>query len=144
MDTHESPARLRCLTSWLLMQAAQRAGRLAAGRMATLGVSKATYPALATLSEFGPSSQAELGRRLGIDRKDVSALAVELELTGVVKRSADPEDMRRNRLAITAEGRALLRRLDAAFAGLQEDLLAGLSAEERAVLARLLSVISSP
>jgi DNA-binding MarR family transcriptional regulator len=145
MDIDNAPTRLRSLPSWLLVQGAVRAGRLIADEAANLGVSKAAYPALATLDEFGPSSQAQLGRRLGIDRKDISELAAELERTGAVRRGPDPIDKRRNQLEITSAGQALLERLDAAFAEVQNELLVALSQRDRSDLTRLLSaIVSSP
>jgi MarR family len=50
------------------------------------------YRLLAALEEFGPSSQADLGRRTSIDRSDVVAALNELADRGLVRRAPDPED----------------------------------------------------
>jgi hypothetical protein len=42
-------------------------------------VSQAAYGMLAAIEEFGPASQADLGRRLGMDRRSVSEEAAGLE-----------------------------------------------------------------
>ncbi len=93
---------------------------------------------LAALAEAGPVSQAELGRRTEMDRSDVTAAVNELAADGLVEREADPGDRRRNVITVTGQGRARLAQLDEILNGLQDDLLAPLSATERSALASLL------
>ena len=144
MDFHAAPARLRALSSYGITLAAARAAQLAADRVAKLGVSKAAYGMLAVIAEFGPSSQADLGRRLGMDRRSVSAETVGLERGGFVSRGPDPADPRRNRLEITATGRTLLTQLDRSFKAMQDELFSALSPADRAELDRLLALITGP
>lgn len=141
MEVGDIPARLRALPSYAIALTATRASQLVAGRIADAGISKPTYAVLAAIEEFGPLSQAELGRRLGMDRKNVSDETVELQRAGLVKRGPDPADVRRNRLEITPAGRELLARLDTTFAEVQDQLFAGLGAADRAELARLLDLV---
>jgi DNA-binding MarR family transcriptional regulator len=61
-------------------------------RVAEIGASKAAYGVLAVIEEFGPSSQSDLGRRLGMDRRSVSEEVVSLEQRGFVSRGPDPAD----------------------------------------------------
>jgi DNA-binding MarR family transcriptional regulator len=138
----DPPSRIRALPSWQLSRVAARAARLVSDRAAELGVTRSTYSSLAALEEFGPSSQAELGRRVGLDRKDVSSLVAGLEADGLVLRESDSHDRRRNVIEITAAGHALLERLDEAFTAAQDDLLAVLSVRDRAQLARLLGALN--
>jgi MarR family transcriptional regulator, lower aerobic nicotinate degradation pathway regulator len=140
----EAPARLRSLPSYAVTRVAARAAQLAADRVSGMGVSKAAYGMLAVIDEFGPSSQASLGRRLGMDRRSVSEEAVALERGGFVSRGPDPDDSRRNRLEITTAGRALLARLESSFQAMQAELLGSLSPGDRAELGRLLALIASP
>jgi DNA-binding MarR family transcriptional regulator len=99
---------------------------------------------LAVIAEFGPSSQADLGRRLGMDRRSISEEAVGLERGGFVSRGPDPADSRRNRLEMTTAGRTLLAQLDSSFRAMQDELLVSLSPEDRVELDRLLSLIVAP
>ena len=142
MDFNEAPARLRALPSYAITSAAARAGQLAVRRVSKLGVSKAAYGMLAVIEEFGPSSQADLGRRLGMDRRSVSEEAAGLEHGGLVSRGPDPADSRRNRLEMTAAGRALLAQLESSFQAMQDELLVTLSPADRAELIRLLALIA--
>jgi len=132
------PARLRGTPSWLITQTAMHASRLVSEELAAADARGYHYRLLATLEEFGPASQATLGRRSGIDRSDVVAMVNELAEGGLVERTRDPEDRRRNIVTITPAGVRQLRRLDDAVAGVQDRLLAPLSADERDQLARLL------
>jgi DNA-binding MarR family transcriptional regulator len=144
VDFSEAPARLRALPSYAITLAAARAGQLAADRVSKIGASKATYGVLAVIEEFGPSSQADLGRRLGMDRRSVSEEAAGLEHGGFVSRGPDPADSRRNRLEITAAGQALLAQLESSFRAMQDELLGPLSPEDRIELSRLLALVAAP
>ena len=143
MDFGETPRRLLDLPSYAITAIAARAAQLAAERVAVLGVPKAAYGVLAVLDERGSSSQAELGRRLGMDRRSVSETAVSLEEGSWVTRRPDPSDPRRNSLDITADGRRLLARLEASFVTMQDELLGALPTEDRAELHRLLLLLAA-
>jgi len=133
------PARVLEMPTWLISRAYARSHRLLAEGFAGAGVRGYHYRLLAALQEFGPASQAALGRRTSIDRSDVVAALNELADRGLVQRSADPDDRRRNVITITPAGRRQLRKLDQVLAGVQEKLLAPLSAADRARLIRLLN-----
>jgi DNA-binding MarR family transcriptional regulator len=94
---------------------------------------------LAALAEFGPASQATLGRHAEMDRSDVTATVGELAAAGLVERAADAGDRRRNVITITAAGLARLRELDAILTAVQDEVLEPLSADERSVLTGLLT-----
>ena len=134
-----TPARLRDKPSWLLTQTAMHAHRLLSEGLAAAGARGYHYRLLAALEEFGPASQATLGRRTGIDRSYVVEAVNELANGGLVERARDPDDRRRNVVTITPAGVRQLRRLDGVLAGIQDELFAPLSADERAQLARLLA-----
>jgi DNA-binding MarR family transcriptional regulator len=134
-----APARLRNTPSRLVTQTAVHAHRLVAQGLAAAGAHRYHYALLAALEEFGPASQAELGRRGGMDRSDVVAAINELVDRKLVRRTPDPSDRRRNTITITVTGRRQLRRLDGVLAGIQDDLLEPLSGAERTQLTRLLT-----
>jgi DNA-binding MarR family transcriptional regulator len=97
---------------------------------------------LAALEDLGPASQATVGRRAEMDRSDVVAALNELEADDLVERSPDPGDRRLKIVTITAAGRRRLKNLDEVVGSVQEQLLAPLSAAERAELVRLLGRIA--
>jgi DNA-binding MarR family transcriptional regulator len=83
-------------------------------------------------------SQADLGRRLCIDRSDLHSMLGELQNDGLVARVRDAGDRRRNRVEITAAGDAVRERLDARVQAAQDALLTPLSGADRRELHRLL------
>jgi DNA-binding MarR family transcriptional regulator len=132
---------LKCVANrptWLLSRASALAGTLLADAFAAEGVRGYDFRVLAALDQFGPSSQADLGRNTGIDRSDVVATVNALVASGLARRTPDPVDGRRNVVTITGRGTAKLMRLDAAVDAVQEALLAPLTATERRTLVRLL------
>jgi DNA-binding MarR family transcriptional regulator len=135
----QAPLRLRLLPSWLLTQAALDAQRMTAKRFDLLGMRRQHFAVLTALADFGAASQAELGRRLSIDRSDMAAASAALENAGLVRRTRDAADRRRNFVALTPAGVFALRQLDAHVTEAQEDLLAPLTPAERAELTRLLT-----
>jgi len=134
-----APTRLRSTPSWLLTHTATHAHRLVAAGFAEAGARGYHYALLAALDEFGPASQADLGRRTGMDRSDVVAMINELAAKGWVERARDETNRRRNIITITPAGTQQLRRLDAILASIQDAIFAPLSADERAELVRLLA-----
>jgi DNA-binding MarR family transcriptional regulator len=134
-----TPPGLADTPTWLLSQTSIHAHRLLADALAGAGSRGYHYRLLAALQELGPASQATLGRRAGIDRSDVVAALNELADLGFVKRAPDEADRRRNVITITRAGAAQVRRLEKVLAGVQDALLAPLSAAERRTLVRLLA-----
>jgi DNA-binding MarR family transcriptional regulator len=139
VEIDSAPTRLKSMPSWLINQASLPAQRLVNDALGAVGARRYDYSVLSALDEFGPASQADLGRRGGIDRSDMVALVNELGANGFVARTTDPSDRRRNVVTITAAGRRHLRRLDRLLAHTQDALLAPLSGREREQLMQMLS-----
>lgn len=138
-DPVPAPARLRGLASRLLNQAALQGERLVGEGLSAIGARKWHYAVLAALADGGPGSQAALSRRSGLYRSDLVAVINELAENGYVERRPDPDDRRRNVVTVTDAGRDRLGQLDRVVAGLNDQLLAPLSAGERDQLIALLT-----
>ncbi|NBH06533.1 MarR family transcriptional regulator [Amycolatopsis sp. SID8362] len=132
----QPPARLHGLVSWQANKVATLGARLTAERM-PLGA-RADFAVLAALEEYGALSQAEIGRRLGLDRNDVSGILARLAGSHRVDRHADPDNRRRNLVTLTAAGRRYLEELQQHADAVQAELLAGLSRTEQRQLQALL------
>lgn len=145
-DAGRTPTRLEGRATWLVSRAyARSAGLLSAGFEAHGGGLRSYhYRLLAALEEWGPASQAELGRRTGIDRSDVTAALTELESRDLVARSVDPDHKRRKIVTITAEGAGRLLELDRVIDGIQEEFLAPLTAAQRRQFITLMSRLTDP
>ena len=97
---------------------------------------------LAVLAEFGPAAQADICRRLGVDRSDMVAVLNDLERAGYVSRLLDPSDRRRNRVSLTPDGQSALGRCDRLVSQADAALLEPLSPAEREQLVSLLERIA--
>ncbi|TJZ54358.1 winged helix-turn-helix transcriptional regulator [Streptomyces piniterrae] len=143
-DIPYAPSRIRALPSWLLGRAAARGHRLVADALASEGMRMMHHAVLSAVAELGPVSQAELGRTLSIDPKDMVAIVNDLQKDELVTRTPDPKDRRKNAIEISAEGRRRLRRTQRLGDEANAELTAALSAEEREQLIALLTRIALP
>jgi len=138
-----TPDRLKDRPTWLLGRAAARSSALLGAAFAEHGdgLRGYHYRLLAALEQWGPESQADLGRDTGIDRSDVTGALHELEARGLVERETDAANRRRKIVSVTPAGVTALRRLDAVLDEVQEALLAPLSDAQRrqyaAIMGRL-------
>lgn len=139
MDSASAPQRLRAMPSWLVGQVAAQSRRAVGEVLDAEGLHRSQYALMASLEEFGPLSQADLSDRSGLDRSDVVRWVDELEAAGLVERTRDPGDRRRNMISLTALGRRRLKQLDSALAKAQTAFLAELSVAERQRLVGLLA-----
>jgi DNA-binding MarR family transcriptional regulator len=103
-----------------------------------LGVKIKEYVALQYLSDQGKVAQAELGEQLMLDANNCVILLNGLEQGGLVERRRDPTDRRRHIVEMTKAGERALETADKAFAGLEDEVFAGLSVDERCQLWKLL------
>src|SRR4051794_29799771 len=103
------PTCLRAKAGWLVARVAAHAHRVAAEKLAGVEAHGHHFAVLAALQEYGPASQAAVGRRCLIDGSDVVAAVDELADQGMVVRTLDPDDRRRNVVTVTPVG---LRRLE--------------------------------
>jgi MarR family transcriptional regulator, lower aerobic nicotinate degradation pathway regulator len=136
-----APARLKDRPTWLISRAyARSSGLLNAGFDAHgRGLRSYHYRLLAALDEWGPASQADLGRSTGIDRSDVTAALAELESRNLIERTVDPDNKRRNIVTLTPEGVERLHDLDIVVGTIQDELLAPLTATQRRQFITLIS-----
>src|SRR3954466_9440697 len=136
------PRRLTKLPSWLAGQAAQRASRLVSEALGEEGFRRHHFAVMTALAQDGAASQAELGRRVWLDRSDLHAVLNELERDGLVARKQDARDRRRNLVELTPAGGETLKRLDARVDAAQQEFVAPLSEAETRELMRLLAAVA--
>lgn len=128
--------------TWLLSRANARSQGVLRDAFAAEGVTGYHFRLLAALDQYGPVSQVELGRHTGIDRSDVVAVLNDLVARGLAQRAPDQVDRRRNIVTISRRGAGTLRRLDAVLDGVQDAVLAPLTAHERRTFLRLLAKLT--
>ncbi|MEU2874856.1 MarR family transcriptional regulator [Streptomyces sp. NPDC007070] len=139
----EAPlAEIRSLPSWLLGRAAARGRALVAEALAGHGLKMWHHVVLSAVRDLAPVAQADLGRGVGLDPKDLVGVLNDLQAGGLVLREPDPRDRRKNAVSLTAEGARLLERCERAAREANDTLLEPLSAAERDRFMELLVRIS--
>jgi DNA-binding MarR family transcriptional regulator len=103
-----------------------------------LGLRLKQFMTLGYVRDRGSVSQQELETAMLIDANAVVLLLNELEAAGLSVRKRDPHDRRRHMVEITEAGKAAVARAEKARETLEEEILAGLSPDERATLSKLL------
>jgi MarR family transcriptional regulator, lower aerobic nicotinate degradation pathway regulator len=93
---------------------------------------------LSALDDFGALSQQQLADALDLDKSHLVGRIDELQRRGIVTRTQDPADRRRNRVELTAEGKALAAELKPVAVQSQQGFLDTLSTAEQETLTTLL------
>ncbi|WP_051970286.1 MarR family winged helix-turn-helix transcriptional regulator [Kitasatospora azatica] len=138
MDATATPPSLLGLTTYLLSRTGRTARGLLITRLTARGQRLWHMAVLAALADFGPQVQRELAERLAIDPSDMVKLLDELARAGQVERARSTADRRRVQVSLTPAGQRALEELQAEAAAVQDEVLAPLTAEERAQLHALL------
>ena len=105
------------------------------------GLTEAQFNVLMLLrhqTERGEADQTTLGKMLVVNRSNVTGLIDRMERGGFVKREADPEDRRVNRVKMTKKGRAVLNEATRAYMKRIEEVLGGISRSKQTSLCRTL------
>ncbi|MEU6302328.1 MarR family winged helix-turn-helix transcriptional regulator [Streptomyces chartreusis] len=133
---------IRSLPSWLLGRAAARGRALVAEALAAEGMKMWHHVVLSAVRDLAPVAQADLGRGVRLDPKDLVGILNDLQSAGLVVREPDPKDRRKNAVSLTDEGARLLGRCEKAAREANDTLLAPLSSAERDRFTDLLIRIS--
>lgn len=116
------PVRLTALTTYLLSQTAKIAKRELDEQLAARGMRLRHMAVLAVLDE-APTTQLDLGRRLGMDPSDITGTVDDLEGKSLVARALDRDDRRRKIVTLTRAGRREIADLDRVARKLADSLL---------------------
>ncbi|MGW3328889.1 MarR family winged helix-turn-helix transcriptional regulator [Streptomyces virginiae] len=130
---------IQSLPSWLVGRVAARGRELVAAALAAEGLKLMHHAVLAATAEYGPVAQADLGRRLAVDPKDMVGMLNHVQEAGLVLRTPDPADRRKNAVTVTPEGTAVLARCAALAEAANAEFLAPLDPAEREHLVALLT-----
>jgi DNA-binding MarR family transcriptional regulator len=141
MDEYSPPAAISRLTTWKLGQLSNYARNVVSVALNKEGLRRNHATVLTALDESGPSSQADLSRRLWIDPSDLHATLNDLEERGWVVRKPDPSDGRRNLVEIKKTGAAALKRVQKRIDEAQATFLTPLNAKQRKEFDSLLSEV---
>jgi DNA-binding MarR family transcriptional regulator len=141
-----APARIRDRPTWLISRTYARSHRILNEAFVASGTGLRSYHyrLLVALDEAGQSSQADLSRGTSVDRSDVVGLLGDLEEAGLIERSVDPTNRRRNIVTLTRAGRRQLKALDQVVDAAQERVMEPLTPAERTRFLKLLRRMEDP
>jgi len=105
---------------------------------ALLGMRFKPYMTLGFIRDHPGVTQQEIESALFMDANSVVLILNELEAAQFSVRRRDPSDRRRHIVEITASGRRAIERADKARESLEDEVLKGLSADDRKQLRQLL------
>jgi DNA-binding MarR family transcriptional regulator len=108
-------------------------------RATRLGLTRAQWRALKTISRFEGLSQAELADHLELEPIPVGRVVDRLEKSGFVERRADPADRRRWRLYLEPKAHAVVDDMEVIARDLRADALRGI---DRAAVEAMLDVLA--
>jgi DNA-binding MarR family transcriptional regulator len=114
-------------------------GAVARTYQSLFGLRIAEWRLIAVLAEDDGLTQQALVARTEMDKMTVSRAAQALAARGLVSRVTNDHDRRSNALALSASGRDLYDQIAPKALALEQQLLAGLRAEEVATLKSLLA-----
>jgi MarR family transcriptional regulator, transcriptional regulator for hemolysin len=109
-----------------------------AERLGSIGLTPPLFALLNVIGAREGAIQQELGAVLGIDRSTMVSLIDHLENAGLARRRPSATDRRAREIAITPKGRRMLQRARGLILQVEDEVLAGLSADERGELLALL------
>jgi len=104
-----------------------------------LGMRLKEFATLAMLHDHSPIPQHELGELLCVDANNLVLLLNDLEAREFALRRRDPADRRRHLVEITEEGLRAFASAEKAIEGVEDEVLAPLTRQERMELQELLA-----
>ncbi len=87
-----------------MRRAYHRANNVTTEKLRAIGITPVQAAAVMSLHRRGPSSQAELGRSIGMEPGNVHGLIARLTKLGVLATQAHPSDARQRLVVLTAHG----------------------------------------
>ncbi len=103
-------------------------------RMVSTDTTSVQYSILAVLNRLGHASQRVLCDEVDLDRSTIADLVARMERRGMLTRERDPEDLRRNTVVLTAQGRDEYERLRPVVDAADAELPSPLGAAELSAL----------
>jgi len=111
----------------------------AAATVETLGMNLKQVSMLVALRDQGELPQTTLCDMMKLTQNTVVTWLNELEEAGYVARIRDPQDRRKHNVALTEKGTIALERAETELRRVEDEVLSGLTADERTQLRKLMA-----
>lgn len=118
----------------------QKSTQVFTKRMADAGhdLTAVQFSALDAIHSLPGSDQATIAEAIAYDRATIGGVIDRLERKGLVQRSISPKDRRARVLHLTPAGQNHYKDVLPVISALQEDILSGLTEDEKALIAPLI------
>jgi MarR family transcriptional regulator, lower aerobic nicotinate degradation pathway regulator len=132
------PPSLLAQPSYLASQVSKYGRRQLEEILRARGLALVHSAVLSALHDLGPLAQQQLADSLDLHKSHLVGPIDELESRGLLQRTQDPSDRRRNRVTLTRRGKNLAAELERAGRRSQRGFLDSLTPEEQRTLTVLL------
>lgn len=126
---------------YLLSDSARLLRRAFDARVRTLGMTSQQARLLLLLQVNEGENQGFYAERLEVEPISLTRMIDRMEEAGLLERRRDPADRRAWLLYLTERSRQLIDQVRACLTGLEDEMLTGLDAAQRAALAEMLETI---
>ncbi|MFZ5690333.1 MAG: MarR family winged helix-turn-helix transcriptional regulator [Pseudomonadota bacterium] len=123
----------------LIRRAQQIAVAIFIEECAAFDLTPVQYAAMVAIQENEGIDATRLSAQIAFDRSTLGNVLERLEARGLIERYASADDKRIKLLKLTAQGRTVTRRAEAAVRRTQDRILAPLAPKDRRVLLELLA-----
>lgn len=129
--------------AYLIADRARLLRRAFDDRVRTLGVTGPQARLLLYLSRQEGENQGHYAEQLDVEPITLTRMIDRMAEAGMVERRPDPCDRRAWRLHLTAKSRAFVAELRSSIDAMTDDMLAGISLDDRETLGRVLTAIGA-
>lgn len=132
----------RAMPTLALSRVARMIHRLVELRLSPLGIKTAQLPVLVALKDGAKLTQKELAVIAGVEQPTMAQLLARMERDDLIRREPSPDNWRSSLVMLTAHAEALLEPGRQVLRSIDEEVCAGLGAEDRETFLRLLYKIA--
>jgi DNA-binding MarR family transcriptional regulator len=129
----------------LIRRLSQQSNQVFQDEMKRIGadVTSVQFAAMQAIDLHGEMEQSQIAQSIHYDKATIGGVIDRLEKRGWVERKANPKDRRAKLVTLTKEGRQALESFTPVVKELQDQVVANLSSEERALFIKLAQKIVS-
>lgn len=129
----------------LIRRLSQQSNQVFQDEMKRIGfdVTSVQFAAMQAIDLHGEMEQSQIALSIHYDKATIGGVIDRLEKRGWVERKANPKDKRAKLVSLIREGRKALEELTPVVNALQDQVVANLSAEERALFIKLAQKVVS-
>jgi DNA-binding MarR family transcriptional regulator len=129
----------------LIRRLSQQSNQVFQDEMKRIGadITSVQFAAMQAIELHGEMEQSQIAQSIHYDKATIGGVVDRLEKRGWVERKANPKDRRAKLVTLTLEGRQALEAFTPVVKALQNQVVANLSSDERALFIKLAQKVVS-